>query len=94
MTHVSRALGSEQWRKPWSGSSSGNCVEAKKLGDDNAALRQSTDPTDPPSSDRPATSVPSSPPPMKARRTSSSPDPFPSGKFSTLHPMNYAKDKG
>lgn len=50
MSHVKNAnseLGTEQWRKPWSGSNGGNCVEAKKLNDGQVALRQSTDPNGP-----------------------------------------------
>ncbi|MET9083179.1 DUF397 domain-containing protein [Streptomyces sp. NPDC004237] len=50
MTHVDHAnhdLGTEHWHKPWSGSNAGNCVEAKKLGDGQVALRQSTDPDGP-----------------------------------------------
>ncbi|MFZ3491896.1 DUF397 domain-containing protein [Streptomyces sp. 5.8] len=40
-------LGEEQWLKPWSGTNGGQCVEAKKLGDGNVALRQSTAPDGP-----------------------------------------------
>jgi len=40
-------LGTEGWEKPWSGPNGGSCVEAKKLGDDHIAVRQSTDPTGP-----------------------------------------------
>jgi hypothetical protein len=50
MKHVKNAakdLGVEGWRKPWSGSNNGNCVEVKKLDDGNVALRQSTDPDGP-----------------------------------------------
>lgn len=50
MSHVlnaAAALGPEGWRKPWSGSNGGNCVEAKPLGDGRVALRQSTDPDGP-----------------------------------------------
>ncbi|MDT0345390.1 DUF397 domain-containing protein [Streptomyces litchfieldiae] len=42
-----RDLGSEGWRKPWSGTNGGNCVEALKLADGRVALRQSTDPDGP-----------------------------------------------
>ncbi|MEC3997988.1 DUF397 domain-containing protein [Actinacidiphila sp. DG2A-62] len=37
-------LGTDGWRKPWSGGNGGSCVEAKKLNDGRVALRQSTDP--------------------------------------------------
>ncbi|QDN54257.1 DUF397 domain-containing protein [Streptomyces sp. S1D4-20] len=50
MSHVKHAnseLGAGQWRKPWSGSNGGNCVEAKKLSNGEVALRQSTDPDGP-----------------------------------------------
>lgn len=50
MNYVKRAdseLGSELWRKPWSGSNGGNCVEAKQLADGRVALRQSNDPDGP-----------------------------------------------
>jgi hypothetical protein len=40
-------LGSEGWRKPWSGSNGGACLEAKKLPGGRVALRQSTDPDSP-----------------------------------------------
>ncbi|MET7762676.1 DUF397 domain-containing protein [Streptomyces sp. NPDC005336] len=40
-------LGSEGWRKPWSGGNGGNCVEALKLDDGRVAIRQSTDPDGP-----------------------------------------------
>jgi hypothetical protein len=40
-------LGSDGWRKPWSGSNGGACLEAKKLPDGRVALRQSTDPGGP-----------------------------------------------
>ncbi|UCM86991.1 DUF397 domain-containing protein [Streptomyces marincola] len=40
-------LGTEGWRKPWSGPNGGNCVEALKLADGRVALRQSTDPEGP-----------------------------------------------
>ncbi|MFD5317161.1 DUF397 domain-containing protein [Streptomyces sp. NPDC127098] len=42
-----RELGTEGWRKPWSGTNGGNCVEAMKLADGRVALRQSTDPDGP-----------------------------------------------
>jgi hypothetical protein len=42
-----RSLGTEGWRKPWSGPNGGSCVEAMKLGDGRIALRQSTDPDGP-----------------------------------------------
>jgi hypothetical protein len=42
-----RDLGQEGWRKPWSGSNGGACLEAKKLSDGRVALRQSTDPGGP-----------------------------------------------
>jgi hypothetical protein len=50
MSHVPHAaadLGPQGWRKPWSGSNGGNCVEAKPLGGGRVALRQSTDPDGP-----------------------------------------------
>ena len=50
MSHVNKAnseLGPEHWHHPWSGSNGGNCVDAKKLGDGQVALRQSTDPDGP-----------------------------------------------
>ncbi|MEV1010662.1 DUF397 domain-containing protein [Streptomyces sp. NPDC049881] len=40
-------LGTEGWRKPWSGGNGGSCVEALRLGDGRVALRQSTDPDGP-----------------------------------------------
>jgi Domain of unknown function (DUF397) len=40
-------LGTEGWRKPWSGGNGGSCVEAKRLPDGRVALRQSTDPQGP-----------------------------------------------
>jgi hypothetical protein len=40
-------LGAEDWRKPWSGSNGGACLEAKKLPGGRIALRQSTDPASP-----------------------------------------------
>lgn len=40
-------LGSEGWRKPWSGGNGGSCVEAMLLTDGRVALRQSTDPDGP-----------------------------------------------
>lgn len=42
-----RDLGTDGWRKPWSGTNGGNCVEAMKLADGRVALRQSTDPDGP-----------------------------------------------
>ena len=42
-----KQLGSEGWRKPWSGGNGGSCVEALKLADGRVALRQSTDPDGP-----------------------------------------------
>lgn len=50
MNHVINAtadLGAKGWRKPWSGSNGGQCLEAKKLDDGRVALRQSTDPDGP-----------------------------------------------
>lgn len=41
------SLGPENWRKPWSGTNGGECLEAKKLPDGRIALRQSTDPEGP-----------------------------------------------
>jgi hypothetical protein len=41
------ALGADGWRKPWSGTNGGSCLEAKKLPGGRVALRQSTDPTGP-----------------------------------------------
>ena len=35
------------WRKPWSGSNGGACVEAAKLPGGRVAVRQSTDPEGP-----------------------------------------------
>ena len=35
------------WRKPWSGSNGGACVEAAKLPGGRVAVRQSTDPDGP-----------------------------------------------
>jgi hypothetical protein len=51
-THVyngmpARDLGSHGWRKPWSGTNGGNCVEALRLSDGSVALRQSSDPDGP-----------------------------------------------
>ena len=43
----SESLGSEGWRKPWSGGNGASCVEAMKLPDGRIALRQSTDPQGP-----------------------------------------------
>jgi hypothetical protein len=40
-------LGSDGWRKPWSGTNGGACLEVKKLPDGRVALRQSTDPAGP-----------------------------------------------
>ena len=40
-------LGPDGWRKPWSGSNGGACLEAKKLPGGRVALRQSTDPASP-----------------------------------------------
>lgn len=40
-------LGTEGWRKPWSGGNGGSCVEAMRLRDGRVALRQSTDPEGP-----------------------------------------------
>jgi hypothetical protein len=40
-------LGPDGWRKPWSGSNGGDCLEAKKLPGGKVALRQSTDPASP-----------------------------------------------
>lgn len=42
-----RQLGTEGWRKPWSGGNGGSCVEALCLDDGRVALRQSTDPEGP-----------------------------------------------
>ncbi|MBT2392353.1 MULTISPECIES: DUF397 domain-containing protein [Streptomyces] len=41
------ALGSEGWRKPWSGGNGGNCLETMKLADGRVAVRQSADPDGP-----------------------------------------------
>lgn len=40
-------LGPRGWRKPWSGTNGGTCVEAKVLPGGLVALRQSTDPDGP-----------------------------------------------
>ncbi len=40
-------LGSNGWRKPWSGGNGGSCVEAMRLRDGRVALRQSNDPDGP-----------------------------------------------
>ncbi len=40
-------LGPGGWRKPWSGSNGGDCLEARKLPGGRVALRQSTDPDGP-----------------------------------------------
>ena len=40
-------LGTEGWRRPWSGENGGNCLEVRKLPDGRVALRQSTDPDGP-----------------------------------------------
>ncbi|MBY8887570.1 MULTISPECIES: DUF397 domain-containing protein [Streptomycetaceae] len=40
-------LGTEGWRKPWSGGNGGSCVEAMRLCDGRVAIRQSTDPDGP-----------------------------------------------
>jgi hypothetical protein len=40
-------LGGDGWRKPWSSSNGGACLEAKKLHGGRVALRQSTDPDGP-----------------------------------------------
>ncbi|MET8983191.1 DUF397 domain-containing protein [Streptomyces sp. NPDC004539] len=45
--NAAQELGIRGWRKPWSGSNNGNCLEAKKLDGGNVALRQSTDPHGP-----------------------------------------------
>jgi hypothetical protein len=42
-----KQLGTEGWRKPWSGGNGGSCVEALRLRDGRVALRQSTDPDGP-----------------------------------------------
>lgn len=36
-----------RWRKPWSGSNGGACLEVAKLPDGRVAVRQSTDPEGP-----------------------------------------------
>ena len=41
------ALAGATWRKPWSGSNGGACVEAAKLPGGRVAVRQSTDPDGP-----------------------------------------------
>jgi hypothetical protein len=41
------ALGNVDWRKPWSGSNGGACLEAGKLPGGQIAVRQSTDPAGP-----------------------------------------------
>ncbi|MCX4561668.1 DUF397 domain-containing protein [Streptomyces phaeochromogenes] len=45
--NADKDLGTEGWRKPWSGTNGGNCVQAKKLDGGRVALRQSTDPDGP-----------------------------------------------
>lgn len=40
-------LGAAGWRKPWSGTNGGSCVEALRLADGRVAVRQSTDPDGP-----------------------------------------------
>ena len=40
-------LGPGGWRKPWSSTNGGACLEAKKLDGGRVALRQSTDPGGP-----------------------------------------------
>ncbi len=40
-------LGPEGWRKPWSSTNGGACLEARKLPGGRVALRQSTDPDSP-----------------------------------------------
>ncbi|MDT0308702.1 DUF397 domain-containing protein [Streptomyces sp. DSM 44917] len=40
-------LGTEGWRKPWSGGNGGSCVEVLPLGDGRVAVRQSDDPDGP-----------------------------------------------
>ncbi|MGW0572955.1 DUF397 domain-containing protein [Streptomyces tauricus] len=47
VVHAASDLGTEGWRKPWSGSNNGNCVEAKTLDGERVALRQSRDPNGP-----------------------------------------------
>ena len=42
-----RDLGAQGWSKPWSDDAGGACLEAKRLADGRAALRQSTDPDGP-----------------------------------------------
>lgn len=41
------SLAGATWRKPWSGSNGGACVEAAKLPGGRVAVRQSTDPDGP-----------------------------------------------
>ena len=41
------AIQDAAWRKPWSGSNGGACLEAAKLPGGRVAVRQSTDPTGP-----------------------------------------------
>ena len=41
------SLGPDGWRKPWSGTNRGSCLEAKELPGGRVALRQSTDPRGP-----------------------------------------------
>jgi hypothetical protein len=41
------SLGPGGWRKPWSGTNGGSCLEAKILPDGRVALRQSDDPSGP-----------------------------------------------
>lgn len=41
------SLGLDGWRKPWSGTNGGSCLEAKELPGGRVALRQSTDPRGP-----------------------------------------------
>lgn len=45
--HASADLGSTGWRKDWSGSNGGQCVEVKELPDGSVAVRQSTAPDGP-----------------------------------------------
>ncbi|MEU0277915.1 DUF397 domain-containing protein [Streptomyces sp. NPDC006195] len=40
-------LGTDGWEKPWSGPNGGSCVEAKKVGGEHVAIRQSADPSGP-----------------------------------------------
>lgn len=42
-----RALGTLDWRRPWSDDGGGACVEVKKPARGRVAVRQSTDPTAP-----------------------------------------------